>query len=80
MSATKSDKKRLEEIIKTHEDDREIAEYAGISLTLNDYDFLIKQAQKAQRYREALEIIYWKIPGTNPQAWIMKDYAKKNIG
>lgn len=44
MSATKSDKKRLEEIIKTHEDDREIAEYAGISLTLNDYDFLIKQA------------------------------------
>lgn len=32
-----------------------------------------------ERMREALNTIYWTLPATNPQAGIMKGFAKKGL-
>lgn len=44
----------LEEIINRHEDDKEVAEYAGITLTLEDYNRLIEEAKLAEAYHSAI--------------------------
>lgn len=57
---------KLREIIESKKDDREIAEFAGITLTLAEYDFLIEQAEhfgsmlkeleeQNKRYREVIK-------------------------
>src|SRR5690625_2714660 len=39
---------KLREIIGSKKDDREVAEFAGITLTLTQYDYLIEQAERAE--------------------------------
>ncbi|AUJ26582.1 hypothetical protein [Virgibacillus dokdonensis] len=51
------DKERLENVKRNYEDDAEIAEYAGVTLTLDDYFFLLEQAKRALKYRAYLESI-----------------------
>src|SRR5690625_67178 len=42
---------KLREIIESKKDDREVAEFAGITLTLAEYDFLIKQAELSREWQ-----------------------------
>ena len=39
---------RLAEVRDRYDNDREIAKYAGITLTLEDYDWLVEQANHAE--------------------------------
>lgn len=41
-------KERLNEIENRYEHQKETAEYAGISMILGDYEFLMQQAKRAQ--------------------------------
>ena len=50
---------KLREIIESKKDDREVAEFAGITLTLTQYDYLIEQAERVEelegsKYRQDL--------------------------
>jgi len=42
---------KLREIIESKKDDREVAEFAGITLTLAEYDFLIEQAELSREWQ-----------------------------
>src|SRR5690625_3687832 len=50
---------KIREIIESKKDDREVAEFAGITLTLTQYDYLIEQAERVEelegsKYRQDL--------------------------
>src|SRR5690625_945908 len=48
---------KLREIIESKKDDREVAEFAGITLTLAEYDFLIEQAERVEELEKFNEAI-----------------------
>mgnify|MGYP001262139036 CR=1 FL=1 len=39
---------KLRGIVESKKDDREVAEFTGITLTLAEYDFLIEQAERVE--------------------------------
>lgn len=49
-----NDIEKLNQIIKQHEDDKNVAEFAGITLTLENYEFLIHQANENEYNKRAL--------------------------
>lgn len=48
------DEIKLQRIIERYEDDKEVAKYAGMGLTLEGYEILVKQAKQAQEMRREI--------------------------
>lgn len=48
------DEIKLQKIIERYEDDKEVAKYAGMEMTLENYEFLVEQAKQAQELRKTI--------------------------
>lgn len=48
---------KLREIIESKKDDKEVAEFAGITLTLAEYDFLTEKAERTEELEELNEAL-----------------------
>jgi hypothetical protein len=64
------------ERLKSIDKECQLNQYARHVVAAEDIQWAVKQIERAH---VALKTIYWTLPATNPQAWHMKEFARKGL-